>query len=237
MGKCVKVDLRTAERLGGSIERVGVYHFTGPRILINSPRIYTTSSFPPLLHLFLLLLLLLPKQQTLPQCVPGGLSPQSRQPSWSLPRALRSCRLSLVSLCRPRVLPACSLIREWGGWSEFVCVCVYSVLLDPLLPTHRAAFKDQWFWSIGLATPIPRKVSDDSMDQSVKQAVMSLTVYPYLCVCVRIHMCICVFTRVVKALDKINGQKEKWKSITPWSQCWKSLRVLLTQNHTLEILH
>lgn len=123
MGKCVKVDLRTAERLGGSIERVGVYHFTGPRILINSPRIYTTSSFPPLLHLFLLLLLL-PKQQTLPQCMPGGLSPQSRQPSWSLPRALRSCRLSLVSLCRPRVLPACSLIREWGGWSEFVCVCV-----------------------------------------------------------------------------------------------------------------
>lgn len=110
VGKCVKVDLRTAERLGGSIERVGVYHFSGPRILINSPRIYTTSSFPPLLHLFLLLLL--PKQQTLPQCVPGGLSPQSRQPSWSLPRALRSCRLSLVSLCRPRVLPACSLIRE-----------------------------------------------------------------------------------------------------------------------------
>lgn len=81
-------------------------------------------SFTPPAHSLLLSAPpLFPKQQTLPQCVPGGLSRRTRQPSWSLPGAPRSCRLSLVSPWWPRVLPASSLIRAWGGWSVFVCLC------------------------------------------------------------------------------------------------------------------
>lgn len=135
-------------------------------------------------------LLLLAKQQTLPQCVPGGLSPQSRQPSWSLPRALRSCRLLLVSLWRARVLPAWSLIRDWGGWSVFVCVhirvCVCLELHNPP-PARRAAFKDQWFGQ--LAWQLQSHIRSLMTQWTSQWGRLSC---PYVCV----RVCVYVYTVV-----------------------------------------
>lgn len=65
-------------------------------------------------------------------------------------------------------------------------------------------------WSIGLASPVPRKVSDDSMEQSVRRpAVMSPSVCP----------CLCVFWGpLTKSMTT--------KSIRMWSPCQKVLKRL-----------
>lgn len=131
----------------------------------------------------------LPNQQTLPQCVPGGLAPRSRQPSWSLPRAPRSCRLSLLSLLWPRVLPA-SLLDYTVRWMECVCVCVFSA-------TQPTPLKDQRFGQLAWQVWIQGR---SMMAQWSRQAVMSLTVCP------------CVST------DKINDSKI-YKVVITVSKC------------------